>query len=435
VHPDDIQLLEENYERRAEGVEMEFRIVRPDGEIRWLRSRGFPIPAENGAITKIAGVAEDVTERKALEEQLLRVQKLEAVGQLAGGIAHDFNNLLSVIVNYSDFVVEDVADPASVREDATQIRKAADRAAALTRQLLVFSRREIVQPQALDLNAIVIEVEQLLGRTMGENIILRIELAYDLPAIKADPGLLEQALLNLAVNAREAMPRGGMLVIQTKTQPSGDEVLLVVRDPGEGMSPAVLERATDPFFSTKKPGQGTGLGLSTVYGIVTQSSGRLEIDSNPGEGTEVRIFLPVTDERVAERGPGRGPAPPVAGKGTILLVEDEDALRKLAARLLERNGFRVLQAAGGNEGIMASELHQSSIELVITDVVMPHMSGIEMVREPRTARPIMPVLYMSGYPQEVVAEHGELDGPLIEKPFNGPALLRAVEDVLQPSRP
>ncbi|MCU1451573.1 MAG: putative multi-sensor signal transduction histidine kinase [Acidimicrobiales bacterium] len=392
-------------------------------------------------------------DRVGLESQLHQSQRLESLGQLAGGVAHDFNNLLAVILNYSYFVEEEITAAASesggerwgtAAADLEQIRRAAERATGLTRQLLAFGRREVVRPQVLNLNAVVRDVELLLRRTIGEEVELATSLDNNLWPVLADPGQMEQVLVNLAVNARDAMPTGGTVSIETKNvdiddtyaaqKPgltSGPHVRLRVSDTGTGMESEVLGRAFEPFFTTKPKGEGSGLGLPTVYGIVTQAGGHALIHSQRDVGTTFTALLPATEELAS---PGEEPAPTHRPRGgeTVLVVEDEDAMREVTRRILARNGYDVLTAAGGTEAMALANAREDDIDLLLTDVVMPNMLGKEVATRLVALRPGLRVLYMSGYAQPVLASKGTLDAGvnLLEKPFFEPVLLARVREVL-----
>jgi PAS domain S-box-containing protein len=391
-------------------------------------------------------------ERDRLESRLLQSQRLESLGQLAGGIAHDFNNLLGVILNYSTFVEEEVAAAASgeptvrwapVRSDLEQIRRAAERATELTHQLLAFGRREVVRPRVLSLNDVVTDVRDMLRRTLGEHIELVTALDPGLWCVLADPGKVEQILVNLAVNARDAMPGGGRLTIDTgrvmvdpdtaAQRPGlkdGPHVLLRVGDTGCGMPPEIIRQAFEPFFTTKPKGEGTGLGLATVYGIVTQADGHVQISSTPGAGTTFTVLLPATDEQPA-RVPGPDQTPPRRGGETVLVVEDADPMREVARRILDRNGYRVVTADGG-DAALALAASEAPIDLLITDVIMPRMLGREVADRIRATRPTLRVLYMTGYASPVLVSQGSMEpgGTLIEKPFTERTLLAKVREVL-----
>jgi hypothetical protein len=392
-------------------------------------------------------------ERERLEARLQQSQRLESLGQLAGGVAHDFNNLLAVMLNYTAFVAEQVADAAAddpsgrwaeAGRDIAQIQRAGARATELTHQLLAFGRREVVRPQVLDLNVVVTEVEQLLQRTLGEHVQLHTVLAVEPWPVLADPGQLEQILVNLAVNARDAMTEGGTLIIETANRvldadaaaaypglDAGRHVALIISDTGTGIPPEVAGRVFEPFFTTKPKGQGTGLGLATVYGIVTQAGGSIAVTSAPGAGTTFTILLPATDQQpvsVEQATPRR----PSGGGETILVVEDEAALREVTSRILTRNGYRVLTASGGPEALKAAENTTEPIHLLLTDVIMPHMLGTELAAKMQEARPAARVLYMSGYAQPILASQGTLAPglTLVEKPFSEATLLEQVREVL-----
>jgi PAS domain S-box-containing protein len=399
------------------------------------------------------GRHETAERQSGVQAQLQQAQRLENLGQLAGGVAHDFNNLLAVILNYVAFVREELAaatesDWASrletARDDLAQVTRAADRAASLTRQLLAFARREVVRPQVLDLDTVVTDVEDMLRRTLGEHIELVTSLAGHLWPVLADPGQLEQVLVNLAVNARDAMPAGGTLTIDTlnttvdadsiaggSESPQGRNVRLRVSDTGTGMSPDVVDHAFEPFFTTKNEGGGTGLGLATVYGILAQNEGHIHIYSHPGTGTTFSIMLPVTAEAAVPL-PVTVPYQRRPKGETVLVVEDEDALREVTKRIFARNGYQVITAANGPEAIQIARTHPSEIHLLITDVVMPHMLGKDVAAKVRDIRPEIEVLFMSGYAQPVLTSQGRLapNVALVEKPFSEADLLAKAGQVL-----
>jgi PAS domain S-box-containing protein len=382
-------------------------------------------------------------ERDKLEQQLQQSQRLESLGQLAGGVAHDFNNLLAVITNYAEFVGEEVAKDAaqadwqSVRHDVKQIQLAAGRAADLTRQLLAFARRDVVQPRPLNLNDVIASVEQLLIRTLGEHVELKTKLAPGLCAVLTDPGQIEQVLVNLAVNARDAMPAGGTLMVETTTAdidashaasrvglPPGQYACMKIGDTGTGMPREVIDRAFEPFFTTKPKGEGTGLGLATVYGIVSRAGGYVQIYSEPGVGTTFTILLPATGQEVqlepaAEQKPAKG-----AGE-TVLIVEDEPAMREVTHRILSRAGYNVMTAANGREAIEIVTHYPGDIDVLLTDVIMPQMPGKEAAERIRALRPGIKVLFMSGYTQGLLDTQGVVEAGinLLEKPFTEASLL------------
>ncbi len=390
------------------------------------------------------------TERDRLERQLQQSQRLESLGQLAGGVAHDFNNLLGVISSYAAFVAEEVEklEPAddwqTVRTDIEQVQRATARAAELTHQLLSFARRELVQPRVLCVNEVVARVKQLLLRTLGEHVDLITTLAGDLNLVVADPGQIEQVLVNLAVNARDAMPGGGTLTIETANVRVDDDyaasrvdispgryVSVKVSDTGTGMPADVVDRAFEPFFTTKPKGEGSGLGLATVYGIIAQAGGSVGIYSEPGLGTTLTVLLPVTDQAPATGAPSADKARGGQGE-TVLVVEDEAALREVTRRILARNGYQVMVAANGEEALAVSAAHPGQIDVLITDVVMPHMQGKEVAERVHVLQPEIRVLFMSGYTQGLLGAQGVLEPglSLIEKPFSEAALLAKIREIL-----
>jgi PAS domain S-box-containing protein len=382
-------------------------------------------------------------EKRGLEEQLDQMRRLESVGQLAGGIAHDFNNLLAVILNYADFVAEEIGEDSPAFEDVGEILHAAQRGAALTRQLLIFSRRDVVRPKVLDLNQLLAEVTKLLDRSLGEHVRLDTRPATGLWPVEADAGQLDQVLVNLAVNARDAMPDGGDLVIETRNveadgvfcelhglPAAGRYVQLVVSDTGSGMEPDVISHAFEPFFTTKAEGEGTGLGLSTVYGIVTDAGGIIELRSEPGAGTTVTTYLPASDGHPRLQETPRDARPPARGEA-VLVVEDEDAVRRLTQRILQSAGYRVTATptADAALGLCAED---TAIDLLLTDVIMPEMLGPELVERAVALRPALRVLYMSGYTNQPVVRRqvAESDAAFVEKPFTAQTLLAAVRETL-----
>ncbi len=403
-----------------------------------------------GKLQGVFAAARDVTElkrvgRELAEARIYQAQRLESLGSLAGGIAHDFNNLLSVITNYTGFVAEGIGKDSPLRPDVEQIQRAAERAASLTHQLLTFGRREVVKPQVLELNTVVSEMEKMLRRTIGEQIELRAVFGPDLWRVKVDPSQVEQVLMNLVVNSRDAMPSGGLLKIETSNAVldegytrnfsdvnPGRYVCLSVSDTGVGMDVETTRRAFEPFFTTKPKGKGTGLGLATVYGIGKQAGGHVAIYSEPNKGTVVRMYLPASDEVVLKPRRAVAEGSLDGQQQTILLVEDEDAVRELSRRILTRHGYRVIDASGGGQALELYEKHTESIDLLLTDVVMPQMTGKALAERIRQQRPGIRVLYMSGYPEDVVAYQGTLaEGvDLLQKPFNEESLLRAVQRLL-----
>jgi two-component system, cell cycle sensor histidine kinase and response regulator CckA len=423
------------------------------GELYGLRKDGsqFPIDAsiaklhQNGETT-FTVFLQDISQRKQLEAQLLQAQKMESIGRLAGGIAHDFNNLLTVISGYSEMLLASLADQDPRHGDVEEIRRAAERASALTRQLLAFSRKQILAPQVLDINAIVADMNKLLVRLIGEDVRLLTALDPGLGQIRADPSQIEQVIVNLAVNARDAMPEGGTLTIETQnvdldaesalqhmSLEPGRYVLLAVSDTGVGMAAEVQAHIFEPFFTTKAPGKGTGLGLATVYGIVTQSGGSIWVYSELGMGTTFKIYLPQSHGEVAPAAPPEPLALVPAREQTILLVEDNAAVRALMRRILEQSGYTILEAASGAEAIAAAENHDGPIHLLLTDMVMPEMSGQVLAQRLERLRPTIRVLYASGYTENAIVHHGTLAGAAIflQKPFTTSELIHKVREVLE----
>ena len=387
----------------------------------------------------------DVTDRRRLEEQLRQAQRMEAVGMLAGGVAHDFNNLLTIITGYSQLILNNLGPNDRNRHSAEQIMKAGERAAALTKQLLAFSRRQVLQPRVLDMNKLVDSLGAMLQRLIGEDIDLRLQLRTDLGRVNADPGQIEQVLMNLVVNARDAMPKGGTLTIETGNVELDDHyagrhiavkpgayVLVAVSDTGSGMDDATKARLFEPFFTTKGSGKGTGLGLSTVFGIVRQSGGSIEVYSEPGRGTSVKIYLPRIDQpaHIESEAVRRKQA---RGTETILLVEDDEMVRTLVRETLEREGYKLIDAASPIDARKAAESFKGPIQLMITDVVMPKVNGRELAEQLVRQRPQMKVLYMSGYTDGAITNSGLLhkDVAFLQKPFTPAALIDKVRDVLE----
>ena len=425
------------------GVETEYR-RKDGGTIAVYLLSTVLRDAGNHPQSSVSFIA-DVTERKQLEEQFRQAQKMEAVGLLAGGVAHDFNNLLTVIQATSELLLEEVPDQGEIREDIRQIHKAADRAATLTRQLLAFSRRQMLQPVTLDLNDVVHDIESMLGRLIGKHITLSAVLGSDLGSVQADRGQLEQVIMNLAVNARDAKPQGGTLTIET-TNVTLDEtyaarrsvarpgryVMLALSDTGTGMDAETKGRIFEPFFTTKSRTEGTGLGLATVYGIVKQSGGYIWVYSEPGRGTTFKVYLPRIDSPAESRGEETAGVRAAGGSETILLVEDEDQVRALARRALERQGYRVLEAPHGQQAITICRRYPLPIDLVLTDIVMPQLGGRALADWLAVERPAVKVVFMSGYTDGDVGRQGVLDSAVtyVQKPFTAAGLAGVVRRVL-----
>jgi PAS domain S-box-containing protein len=391
----------------------------------------------------------DITDRKQLEEQLVQAQKMEAIGRLAGGIAHDFNNLLTAIIGYSQLLLRRAPADDPSRQELEEIQKAGERAATLTGQLLAFSRRQVLQPKILDLNMVIADIGKMLQRLIGEDVELRTHFDLRIGLAKADPGQVEQVVMNLAVNARDAMPHGGKLTIETanayldesyagqhaEVQP-GPYIMLAMSDTGTGMDKQTQARIFEPFFTTKEQGKGTGLGLSTVYGIVRQSGGHISVYSEPGRGTTFKVYLPQANESCPARDP-LAPAPELlSGTETVLIVEDEDAVRQLTQQVLKANGYTVLEASNPNDALGLAASFREQIHLLISDVVMPGMNGGALVSHLSQLRPTTRVLYISGYAEDAIVQHGILDSgtPFLPKPFTPDGLLRKVRKVLDGGR-
>jgi PAS domain S-box-containing protein len=447
IHADDRQLVEDSLAttmRDGTDYEVEFRALWPDGSTHWNAGQARMVRDGRGIAVRLLGVGTDISERKSLEAQFRQSQKMEAVGQLAGGIAHDFNNLLTAILGYSTFVIDTFGSHDQQRRaDMEQVIQAGQRAVALTRQLLAFSRKQVLQPAAVDLNALVTGMRQMLGRLIGEDVDLVPVLAPDLGIVRADPGQLEQVLMNLVVNARDAMPSGGRVAIETAnveldqsfmrgvTIARGSYVMLAVSDNGAGMNDATKQRLFEPFFTTKEHGKGTGLGLATVYGIVKQSGGYIWVDSEAGKGAAFKIYLP--------RAHGKDQAAPVpvieqiaSGTESILLVEDEAGVRLMTRRMLEQAGYQVVDAANPAEAAALFERHAGGFDLLVTDVIMPGSSGPSLFERLERLRPELKVLYVSGYTDDSIVHQGRIrpGHEFLQKPFTADSLNRRVRTVL-----
>jgi PAS domain S-box-containing protein len=432
---------------------VEFTLRRRDGVEVPVLATGTVLNGVGGTYDGVVTVLVDITERQRTEvrlreneEKLQQSRKLEAIGQLAGGVAHDFNNLLTGIRGFAQFAYEALPVESPVRSDLEEIQRSADRAASLTSQLLAFGRRQVLRSRVLDLNTCVTETTRLLQRLIGEDIRIVTRLATGLGSVKADPGQIEQVLVNLTLNARDAMPTGGELVVRTMNTELSEEdarrnpfdvrpgpyVMLSVTDSGHGMDPVTLEHVFEPFFTTKPPGAGNGLGMSTVYGIIKQSEGYIWVDSAPGQGATARVYLPRIDE-VRSPSPGQKARETAArGTETVLLVEDDDIVRALTRRVLDRNGYQVLEARNGVEALEIAEPSEQLIDLVISDIVMPELGGRQLVERLRKIRPEVPVLLISGYTDDAIVRHGIMESgePFLPKPFTNEALTRKVRAVL-----
>ncbi len=446
IHSEDIRAYEDAMSgalKSHERFDIEYRVLRKDGQYRWLREEGRTVPEQNPGSVRLVGFITDVTEQRMLEQQLRQAQKMEAVGRLAGGVAHDFNNLLTVIAGYSELQIRSIPKTDPAHDQAEQIRAATGRAAALTRQLLAFSRQQVLQPKIVDLNSVATDIEKMLRRIIGENIEITTRLAPNLGAVEVDPGQIEQVLVNLVVNARDAMPHGGKLTIETSNiqldenyssehfyVKAGRYVRLAVTDTGTGMDARTRGRLFEPFFTTKELGRGTGLGLATVYGIVKQSGGHIEVYSEPGRGTAFKIYFPYVDKPVTAIAHSVAPR---NGEGTeiILLVEDEKALREMVSKVLAARGYQVIAVASAEEAEQISAANPN-INMLLTDVVMPKISGTELGKRMTRLYPHMKVLYMSGYTANSMSdsENSNHRRSFLEKPFTPQALAEKVREVL-----
>jgi PAS domain S-box-containing protein len=449
THPEDLEPVTADIPRllREGQAAREYRFRHADGSWRWIHDEQALVNAPRGGPAEVIGSWSDVTERKSLEAQFLQAQKMESVGRLAGGVAHDFNNLLGVIMGYGQLLAKQLPDESKQRRYVSEILDASDRASGLTRQLLAFSRREVVQPRVLDLNAAVAGSEGMLQRLLGEDIEVVSVLAKDLGRVRADPHQIQQILMNLVVNARDAMPSGGRLTIETadarldseyvRRHPAvepGPYVLLAVSDTGHGMTAEVQARIFEPFFTTKEAGKGSGLGLGTVYGIVKQSGGHVWVYSEPGQGTTFKIYLPrVEDDAQLAELPSEAALLP-RGSETILLVEDEAALRGVVSEMLESLGYTVLGVTKGTEALAVAERLEPPLHLLITDVVLPGMGGRELGELITAARPGIKILYVSGYTDDAVLRYGvkAREMAFLQKPFTSGMLARKVREVLDP---
>lgn len=449
IHPEDrerIKTLATSTQPDGDYDE-EYRIVRPDGKIRWIRDRAFPVFDNKGDIQRVLGVARDITEHRKLQEQLVQSQKLDAIGQLAGGVAHDFNNLLTVIQGYSSLMLTFDPIPEELAEAAREITKASSRAAELTKQLLLFSRKQVMERGEWDLNEILSNLGTMLHRIIGENIHLELNLHTDPLLVYADLGMIEQVLMNLVVNARDAMPEGGQLIIETSEKVFTEKevvalpeaslkpyICIRVSDTGCGIPPEILPHIFEPFYTTKDPCKGTGLGLATVFGVVKQHNGFLTVESEVDQGTTFRIYLLAekTRTKVLSR-EDNSKSPPQGGTETILLVEDEPAVRMLTRVILERQGYHVLEAEHGVEALKIWEQHEEKIQLLLTDLMMPEgISGRELAQRLKVRRPDLRIIFTSGYSPDIAGKDFQLqEGQnFIQKPASSNQLLHVVRQCL-----
>jgi signal transduction histidine kinase len=448
--PSPAQLEEEIEERRAAeaeilkmNAELEGRVASRTGELVQSESMYRKLAEERELAA--ADLQRELKHRHDLEDQLVQSQKMEAVGRLAGGVAHDFNNLLTVILGYNEMLREHVKDEPIALDFTLEVLQAAERASALTNQLLAFSRRQVAMPRVLDLNEVVRHIDKMLRRIIGEDVELQLKLADGLSPVTADPSHIDQVIMNLAVNSRDAMPNGGSLTIETADVQLTEEyaeshlgiapgsyVMMAVSDTGTGMDALTKSRIFEPFFTTKEKGKGTGLGLSIVYGIVKQNGGEVLVYSEPGQGTVFKIYLPVAVGAAEESRPVSGETQAVEGTETILLVEDEQQVRNLTRSMLGRQGYRILDAGSAAEALELARDTGAQIDLLLTDIVMPQMNGLDLAKEIRAARPGIKVLFMSGYTDSAVLQQGLLTAevPFIQKPFTSAALHSKVREVL-----
>jgi PAS domain S-box-containing protein len=452
VHPDDVDRVRQTVDHTMQTHEpfaYNHRVTTPDGQTKLLYALGHTVLDEKGEVVRLVGSAQDVTEQSNLTEQLRQAQKMEAVGRLAGGVAHDFNNLLTVMDCHVQFLLQDIDATSQQRPDVEAIKKATENAAALTRQLLAFSRKQILQPKLINLNESIVNIESLLRRLLGETVVVVTRLDANLGQMKADPGQIEQVLMNLAVNARDAMPIGGTLTIQTRSvtvseaqanlRPGlkpGPHALLAVSDSGEGIPDDVRPHIFEPFFTTKEVGQGTGLGLAKVYGIVKQSGGVIDVVTARGKGTTFNLYFPLSSGENPDQAQSYSVSTGLSGTETILLVEDANALRAVATRILTSNGYNVLAAENGEAALRVFRKNEDKIDALLTDVVMPELGGRELAAIILADKPDIPILFMSGYTEtSALGKLGTAKGHgFIGKPFTPEALLRQLREVLDRSK-
>ncbi|MGE3344756.1 MAG: PAS domain S-box protein [Vicinamibacterales bacterium] len=447
VHDEDRDRVRASYRERLTRLDIEYRITRPDGEVVWIEDLQFPIRRADGRIYLVAGLAFDVTRRQRLESQLIEAQKMESLGRLAGGVAHDFNNLLTVILSYADLLRSAAQDtPAHPAADElvsglTEIESAGQRASSLTRQLLTFAQRQVIDPRVVDLNDAVAKAEAFVRHLVGPTVVVDVVERATRPLVRLDANQFDQVLLNLSANARDAMPDGGRLLIETADVvgpvqgtdvPAGDFVAVTVSDTGAGIPADIRAQVFEPFFSTKPKGQGTGLGLSTSYGIVAQFGGHMDLRSQVGRGTSVTCYFPVADVDVPPVLDGAVAQAFGAGTETVLVVEDEPMVRDVARATLERQGYRVRTATNGLEGLEVASALGEELAIVVTDIVMPQMGGWEMAERLREQRPGMKILFTSGYNEEIANAGGrvEQDIDFLPKPYLPTVLTQRVRQVL-----
>jgi two-component system, cell cycle sensor histidine kinase and response regulator CckA len=446
VHADDLAIVHRATgaaQTGAQPLDIEHRIVRDDGEVRWVHEKADLVRDADGVPTRMVGTVQDITEKRRLEEELRQSQKLEAIGRLAGGIAHDLNNSLTVIIGYTELALNALAEGDAARPDVQEIRRAAERAESVTRQLLAFSRKQMLEPRIFSLGESIANLERMLEHVLGVTITVTTTVPVDLPSIYGDPGQIEQAILNIAMNARDAMPDGGQLTLAARSiqvdeafahghqpMPMGRYVELRVTDTGHGMNAATRARMFEPFFTTKDVGKGTGLGLAMVYGTVRQSGGYIFVDSEPGLGSTFRVYFPPADDRKRDE-VKPAPAAKVRTAATVLVVDDEPPIRKLVVTSLRRKGYRVLHAASASDALAMAAAEKGPIDLLLTDASMPGMSGIELAKTLARERPNMLVVVMSGFTEETLNLGGVgVSAVLLPKPFAPSDLLRKVEEVL-----
>ncbi len=445
VHPEDRARVESEA-FRTDDYDLEYRLLRPDGSVRWVHDKGFPVRDDHGHVTRVAGIVDDVTDQKLLEQQLRQAQKMESVGQLAGGVAHDFNNLLMVILNAARFLDQGLPPEDPLREDVESISRAGERGAALVRQLLAFSRRQIVQPKVLNVNDVVDEMETLLRRTLGEKVAFLVKKHPRLGLTLIDPNQLSQVLINLMVNAGDAMPAGGTISLETANVfltdgveegpdqlAAGEYVCISISDTGYGISKELVPKVFEPFFSTKDKAEASGLGLSMVYGIVTQAGGRVSVYSEPRIGTTFKVYLPAVEGSVEPPSWQSRRRPTRARDEVVLLAEDDQGVRMAVAKMLQKEGFNVLHASSGADALKRCQSYEGRIDVLLTDVVMPGMSGRELAIHVQAARPGIRIVYMSGYSEDMIGRHGilDIDENYLQKPFTSALLIDKIEQVLR----